>query len=228
MALPQAAAPPGPAAQAAQYPEPVPAPDARPRFTPTGQPAFTPAKVLRPTFTPVPAREEARQATGPCIAGAHGGAGTSTIAALLREVLNEGGQAVPVSEVPALPDGDPRRIAAGSGLAQQAQGRVLVITARSTGEGTRRAVVAVTVAGLLGLRPPVLAVTSDGAGPVPPAAAQRLAQLEAEQRVAAIVRIPFSAAIRAGVTGGRTDKKLRRAVLALAGAVRDAQDGGRS
>lgn len=228
MAMPQAPAPPSPVARASQVPDPGPGAGAPPGVAPVLplRPTFTPA--LRPSFTPAPARQQARRVTGTCVAGAHGGSGATTVASLIREVLNDSDETAPVVELPPCPDGDPRQIAADSGLAGHAQERVLIVTARSTADGTRRAVIAVTVTGLLGLHPPVLAVISDGAGPLPPAGAQRLAQLAAEKRVSAIVEIPFSPAIRAGTAGGKPDKRLQRAVLKLAEAVRDSRGGGRS
>jgi hypothetical protein len=130
-----------------------------------------------------------------------------------------------VTEVPACPDGVPGQIARGSGLAGYAEGRSLILAVRGTGEGTRRAVTAVTVLQILGLVPPVLAVVADGAGPLPAKAAQRIAQLRAEQRVAGVVHIPFSTALRAGndPAAARLPGRIRRAVarLAEAAAVRD-------
>jgi hypothetical protein len=160
--------------------------------------------------------------------GAHGGGGTSALCALLRRLAGGGGDGeVHVGDLSSCPDGDPGQIAPRSRLKLYA-GRPLIIAARGTGEGTRRAVIAVTVTEILGLCPPVLAVVADGAGPLPAAAAQRLAQLNAEQRVAAVVHIPFSTAIRAGIdpAAARLPARLRRAVGHLAAAVRDPRDGG--
>lgn len=164
----------------------------QPATTPDGEGdaiAYADSGVIPGTWPPGgPARRD--PAAGLLVAGAHGGAGTSTLAALIREQLGAG---MPVYELPACPDSDPAAVAAATALPAMA-GPVIVV-ARGTSEGARRAVIAVTVLELVGIRPAALAVTGDGAGPLPRAAMQRLAALDG--RVGAVIRVPFAAELRA-------------------------------
>lgn len=161
----------------------------------------------------------AREVTWLLVAGAHGGAGTSTLAALLRH--EAGGPPghpalLKVRGLPALPDGDPRVIARRTALPARLPGP-LILTARGNADGVRRAVVAVTALEHLGIRPAALAIVGDGAGPVPRAAAERLALIG--DRAGPVVNIPFAASLRtaASLPQARVPAALSRAVTSLAG-----------
>jgi len=155
--------------------------------------------------------------TGVLVAGAHGGAGTSTVVALLRAAFGAAGPEgrTPVRDLPAFPDADPRFIAERTALPGRLAGP-LILTARGTGEGARRAVIAVTALGYLGITPAVLVVVADGAGPLPKMAAQRLELLE--DRAGTVVDLPFAAELRAGTEPDRArlSARFRRAVDVLA------------
>ena len=101
------------------------------------------------------------------IAGAHGGAGVSTLAALLRLEFAgaPAGRGPRIGEMPPVPDADPARIAAAGWLPVPPRGTPLIIVARGTAEGARRAVIAVTALERRGIRPVAVAVIADGAGP---------------------------------------------------------------
>ena len=114
---------------------------------------------------------------GIVLAGAHGGAGTSTLAALLAPAWDMG---VIQAGVP------------GGGL--RPRGRPVVLVARSTVAAAGRAVAAVTAVTGTGLPVAVLAVVSDGL-PEPAEARYRFRVLEG--RVGAVVRVPFVGAFRA-------------------------------
>src|SRR6266568_771415 len=102
------------------------------------------------------------------IAGAHGGAGASTLAALLRlHLAAPGGHGPRVGEMPPAPDADPARIAAAGWLPVPPPGTRVIIAARGTAEGARRAVIAVTALERHGIYPVAVAVVADGAGPEP-------------------------------------------------------------
>jgi hypothetical protein len=152
------------------------------------------------------------------IAGAHGGAGVTTLAALLR--LEFGGlppgQAPRIGEMPPVPDADPARIAAAGWLPVPPPCAVLIIAARGTAEGARRAVIAVTALERRAIRPAALAVVADGAGPEPRQAAQRFALVG--ERCGPLIRVPFAAALRAGAAPGsvRLPRRLLNATYALA------------
>jgi len=111
------------------------------------------------------------------VAGAHGGAGTSTLAALLA---------------PAWDMGVIQAAAPAGGL--RPGGRPVVLVARNTVAAAGRAVTAVTAVTGTGLPVVVLAVISDGL-PEPAEARYRFRVLEG--RVGAVVRVPFAAALRA-------------------------------
>lgn len=166
--------------------------------------------------------------TGILIAGAHGGAGTSTLAALLRAEIGASWPEarVPVRDLPALPDGDPRRIAAGTALPGRVTGP-LILALRGTADGARRAVIAVTALGYLGIRPAALALVADGAGPLPKAAASRLDLIG--DRAGPVVGIPFAAGLRAGADpgSGRMPARLLKAVACLAELAVPQADGSR-
>ncbi len=111
------------------------------------------------------------------VAGAHGGAGTSTLAALLA---------------PAWDMGVIQAAAPAGGL--RSGGRPVVLVARNTVAAAGRAVIAVTAVNGTGLPVAVLAVISDGL-PEPAEARYRFRVLEG--RVGAVVRVPFVAGFRA-------------------------------
>lgn len=129
------------------------------------------------------------------VAGAHGGAGTTTLAILLQ---------------PAWDMGTVRRPARG-GPPLRTGGRPLVIVARGTATGAARAVAAVNAISSHGGRIAVLVIVSDGL-PAPVAAAYRFQILAA--RVGAIVRVPFIAALRAADDPAQVDlpRKARRSI----------------
>jgi hypothetical protein len=165
-----------------------------------------------------PARRPARPVlTGWFVAGAHGGAGTSTLAALLRaEVAVAWPDArLPVHDLHAFPDRDAAEITARTALPGPIAGP-FIVAARGNAEGARRAITAVAALGYLGVRPAVLAVISDGAGPLPRTAAQRLDLLG--DRAGTIILVPFAAALRAAASPqeARLPRPVRRAVTAIA------------
>lgn len=122
----------------------------------------------------VPSRQAAPARVA--VAGAHGGAGTSTLAALLA----------PARDLGAVPAGPPGRV--------QLPGLPLVLAAGCTVCSAARAVAAVRVLAGHGAAVAVLAVTGDGL-PEPAEAAYRFRVLEG--RVGVLVRVPFIPALRA-------------------------------
>ena len=156
---------------------------------------------------------------GVVLVGAHGGAGVSTLAALLRLELGTGrpaGSVLRVHALPAIPDADPRRIAAAGWLPVPPPGTPLILAARGTAEGARRAVIAVAALGHRGIQAAVIAVIADGAGPEPRQAAQRFDLIAG--RGGALIRVPFAAPLRAGTdpAAARLPRRLRAAVADLA------------
>ncbi len=129
------------------------------------------------------------------VAGAHGGAGTSTLAVLLAPAWDMG-----VIQ-PAAPAGGLRP-----------GGRPVVLVTRNTVAAAGRAVTAVTAVTRSGLPVAVLAVISDGL-PEPAEARYRFRILEG--RVGAVVRVPFTPAFRAAGSPLRVSLP-RRARHALA------------
>lgn len=128
------------------------------------------------------------------VAGAHGGAGTTTLTALLRPAWDAGLVCSPGRD-PVFGDGWPlvlvtRNAAASAARASAAIGAIVV----------HRGWVA------------VLAIVSDGY-PDPPDAAYRFRILE--PRVGAVVRVPFIASLRATGDPGRADLS-RKAMRAIA------------
>jgi hypothetical protein len=110
--------------------------------------------------------------------GAHGGAGTSTLAAWLQ----------PTWDVPPMgPAPDQRYPAA------LVHGRPLLVTCRNTAWSARQATTAVAVAARHGGHVAVVAVVSDG-WPEPPAATTRFRLLESQ--AGAVIRIPFVPGLR--------------------------------
>jgi hypothetical protein len=110
--------------------------------------------------------------------GAHGGAGTSTLAAWLQPAWDMGAMC-PESTV----------------LATVAQGRALVVVCRNTAWSAAQATKAVAAVSQQSEQVAVLAVVSDG-WPEPAAARHRFRLLEPQ--VGAIVRIPFVVGLRLG------------------------------
>ncbi len=129
-------------------------------------------------------------------AGAHGGAGVTTLAALLRPAWDVG-----VVHTPAR----------GRGYLK-AGGRPVVLVARSTVVSAGRAVAAVSLLARQGVPVSVLAVTGDGL-PEPGEARYRFRLLEG--RVGAVVRVPYIPALRLADDPLRVDLP-RRARTALA------------
>jgi len=167
---------------------------------------------------PPPAGPRRRPAPQVVIAGAHGGAGVSTLAALLRLEFAgaPAGRGPRIGEMPPVPDADPARIAAAGWLPVPPRGTPLIIVARGTAEGARRAVIAVTALERRGIRPVAVAVIADGAGPEPRRAAQRFGLLDG--RAGPLIRVPFAAALRAGAdpAAARLPRRFTAAVNCLA------------
>jgi hypothetical protein len=135
-----------------------------------------------------------RPPDGIALAGAHGGAGTSTLAALLAPAWDMGVISGPAS----------------GGLLPG--GRPVVLAARNTVAAAGRAVAATNVIARAGSCVAVLVVVSDGL-PEPTEASYRFRVLEG--RVGAVVRMPFVPALR--VAGHPAQVNLpRRARHALA------------
>jgi hypothetical protein len=134
------------------------------------------APAARPTRRPRPpelSRPVAR--AWAAVAGAHGGAGTSTLAALLAPAWDLGTvrPGLPACPLPPVP---------------------LVVAARCTVGSAGRAVAAVRALAGQGVTVAVLAVTSDGL-PEPAEATYRFRVLEGH--VGAVARVPFIPALRA-------------------------------
>lgn len=110
--------------------------------------------------------------------GAHGGAGTTTLATWLQPAWDMG---------PARPATHPRY------PVTMAATRPLIIACRPTARGARAATNAVAAVTRAGGRVTVLAIVSDG-WPEPPAATARFRLLE--PRGGAIVRVPFVPGLR--------------------------------
>jgi hypothetical protein len=127
------------------------------------------------------------------LVGAHGWAGTSTLAALLAPAWDMG--AVGMLAGSLRPGGPP-----------------LVLVARSTVGAAGRAVTAITTAAAAGVPVAVLAVVGDGL-PEPAEARYRFRVLEG--RVGAVVRVPFVPGFRAAGDPGQV-RLPRRARQALA------------
>ena len=109
------------------------------------------------------------------LAGAHGGAGTSTLAALLAPAWDMGAVGALASSL-------------------RPGGRPLVLVARNTVAASGRAITATTAAAAAGVPVAVLVVVGDGL-PEPAEARYRFRVLEG--RVGAAVRMPFVPAFRA-------------------------------
>jgi len=132
------------------------------------------------------------------VVGAHGGAGTTTLAVLLQPAWDMGTVRRPARGRPAI----------------QARGRPIVLVTRNTAAAAARATSAVNAITWQAERVAVLAIVSDGL-PEPAAAAYRLALLSA--RVGAVVRIPFIASLRAADDPAQADlpRKARRLIAGI-------------
>jgi len=141
---------------------------------------------------PLPKRSTPTQGTSPdrvpagwqrrelAIWGAHGGAGTTTLAAWLQPAWDMG--ALRPEPGPPSP-------------ATIARGRALVVVCRNTAWSAAQATRAVAAISQQGEQVAVLAVVSDG-WPEPAAATHRFRLLEPQ--VGAVVRVPFVAGLRLG------------------------------
>ena len=133
----------------------------------------------RPTLNTSPARALAGwQRRELVIWGAHGGAGTTTLAAWLQPAWDMG--AMPPEPGPPYP-------------AALARGRALVVVCRNTAWSARQAIEAVTAVTSREGKVAVLAVVSDG-WPESAGARHRFRLLEAQ--VGAVVRVPFVFGLR--------------------------------
>jgi hypothetical protein len=121
-------------------------------------------------------RSAARQRAELVVWGAHGGAGTSTLAAWLQPAWDMGAMRQP-----------PRYPAA------LASGRPLVIACRATAWSARAATTAVAAVSRAGGQVAVLAIVSDG-WPEPATATARFRLLEPQ--AGAVVRVPFVPGLR--------------------------------
>jgi hypothetical protein len=137
------------------------------------------------------------------LAGAHGGAGVSTLAALLRPAWDIGAVLGP-----------------GPGWQLRAAGRPVVLAARSTVGAAGRAVAATTAITGQGTQIAVLVVVSDGL-PEPAEARYRFRVLEG--RVGAVVRMPFVPAFRAAGSPLQVDlpRRARQALAEIRALVRE-------
>jgi hypothetical protein len=134
--------------------------------------------------------------SGIVFVGAHGGAGVTTLAALLRPAWDMGAVSPP---------------GLGRGMLRTA-GRPVVLVTSGPVAASGRAVTAVSMLGAQGVPVAVLAVTGDGL-PEPSEARYRFRLLEA--RVGAVVRVPYIPALRVADDPLRVDLP-RRARRALA------------
>jgi hypothetical protein len=156
----------------------------------------------RSTFSTVPAGSQAWPTGEIVVAGAHGGAGTSTLAYWLHPAWNAG-----VVRHPAR-----------NGAAFSTGGRPLVLAARNTVPASGRATEAVNTLIWQGAPVDVLAVISDGL-PEPAEASYRFGVLAG--RVPVIVRVPFVASLRVAGSPAGVDlpRKAQRALDEIRAAV---------
>jgi len=141
-------------------------------------------------------RQQAAQRRERVICGAHGGAGTTTLACWLSPPWDMGAMR------PARDPGPPAIIA---------HGRPLLVACRNTTAAAAAATAAVAALTRPGTRVAVLVVVSDG-WPQPPAATARFRLLAPQ--VGAVVHIPFVPALRVadGPAGVPLPRPARRAV----------------
>jgi len=148
---------------------------------------------------PVPPQDSDQPAREIVVVGAHGGAGTTTLAILLQ---------------PAWDMGAVRRPAQGQSSIWLTWGRPLVLVSRNTAVAAARAIAAVNAIAWQGERVAVLAIVCDGL-PEPAAAAYRFQVLAA--RVGAVVRVPFIASLRTADDPAQVDlpRKARRSIAEI-------------
>ncbi|MFC3998118.1 hypothetical protein ACFOVU_19470 [Nocardiopsis sediminis] len=148
---------------------------------------------------------EQRPASDAVLLGCHGGAGTSTLAALLGTPWELGGHAPGLERI-------------------ETFGRPLILVSRDSAPAVARAVEAVTAVVDAGATVACLTVVADGSGPEPREASVRLRLIE--DRARRIVRFPFIAALRYADTADLDKIRLpRKAERALA-EIRDARPDG--
>ncbi len=128
---------------------------------------------------PVSPQDRDQPACEIVVVGAHGGAGTTTLAVLLQPSWDLGAVRRPTRDRPSI---------------WPTWGRPLVLVSRNTAVAAARAVAAVNAIAGQGEHVAVLAIVSDGL-PEPTEAAYRFRVLAA--RVDAVVRVPFIASLRA-------------------------------
>lgn len=136
--------------------------------------------------------------------GAHGGAGVTTLYALLRPAWDLG-------SMQGLPDpGEP---------VVHPNGRPLLVVTRDTVPAARRAMDAVTAITQAGEHIAALIIVSDGAGPEPREAKARFRLLEG--RLGGVVRMPYVPALRVvdDPTAVELPRKARRALDEIRAAV---------
>ena len=146
---------------------------------------------------PVPPSRESGAADEIVVIGAHGGAGVTTLASLLRPAWDMGVVRRPARDRPVL----------------RAWGRPVVLVSRNTVAAAGQATAAVNAITWHGERVAVLAVVSDGL-PEPVAAGYRFRVLG--HRVGAILRVPFIASLRGIDDPARADLT-RKALRAITG-----------
>jgi hypothetical protein len=134
------------------------------------------------------------------VVGAHGGSGTTTLAALLHPAWDLGVVQRPERGRPAIRSG----------------GRPIVLVTRNTAAAAARATAAVNAIGWHGECVAVLAIVSDGM-PAPAAASYRFQLLAA--RVGAVVRVPFIASLRAADDPAQADlpRRARQSIARIRG-----------
>jgi hypothetical protein len=138
-------------------------------------PLYRPGR--RPDSHPVEDAQETRRDHDVVVVGAHGGAGTSTLTALLRPAWDMGA-------ISYIHEGFPP---------VRSHGRPLLVVCHGTVPGTRHAITAVSGLEQGGQDVTALVVVSDGL-PEPPDATARLDLLA--DRVGAIVRMPYVSGLR--------------------------------
>ncbi|WP_460856081.1 hypothetical protein [Nocardiopsis coralliicola] len=127
--------------------------------------------------------------TEPVLLGCHGGAGTTTLRVLLDAPWDLGAYTT-----------ERRRIGT--------YGRPLVLVTRNTSAASAHTGPVLSILEANGIRPAVLAVVADGAGPEPAEATARFRL--AEERVLRTVRIPFVAGLRFVDTSDASHVRLPR------------------
>jgi hypothetical protein len=147
---------------------------------------------------PVPPQDSDQHAREIVVVGAHGGAGTTTLAILLQPSWDMG-MIHPTQGRPSI---------------SPTWGRPIVLVSRNTAAAAARATAAANAITCQGERVAVLVVVSDGLAE-PPAAAYRFQVLGA--RVGAIVRVPFIASLRIADDPAQADlpRRARRSLATI-------------